>query len=64
MAPSYSLDLAPEFLNDLETLYQPREAQAREDLSLCFVCLKWAAGNPDCLALRSCNLQRELARQN
>ncbi|MBZ5724534.1 MAG: hypothetical protein LAP87_06010 [Acidobacteriia bacterium] len=48
-----------EGFDGLETLFNG--VQPREDLSLCFVCLRWASGDPDCVAGRSCDLQRTLA---
>lgn len=54
-------NLPPVFegFDGLETLFNG--VQPREDLSLCFVCLRWASGDPDCVAGRSCDLQRTLA---
>jgi hypothetical protein len=44
----------PDFFDRLETLFPDSEPAAPEDLSLCFICLRWLAGGcdfrpgPDC----------------
>ncbi len=31
--------------------------ETQEDLSLCFLCMRWAAGDPDCRSGHRCDLQ-------
>lgn len=45
-----------EDFDQLETLF-PREARTEEDLSLCFMCLRWTTGDEDCRRGYRCELQ-------
>ncbi len=36
--------------------------ETQEDLSLCFLCMRWAAGDPDCRSVHRCDLQLVLDR--
>jgi hypothetical protein len=41
----------------LETLFPNSEMEPPEDLSLCFVCLRWTTGSPDCRAGHRCDVR-------
>jgi hypothetical protein len=43
----------------LEALFPASEPEVREDLSLCFVCLRWTSGDHCCRTGAPCELQRE-----
>ena len=45
----------------LETLFN-RGARADEDLSLCFVCLRWTTGDEGCRRGDRCELQHTIDR--
>jgi hypothetical protein len=71
MAQGVSTDTTlPDFFDRLETLFPDSDAAAPEDLSLCFICLRWTAGScdfrqrPDCevrLAMEAPAPQAQLA---
>jgi len=54
-----SLPAFQESFEDLETLFS-RGARADEDLSLCFVCLRWTTGDEGCRRGYRCELQLAL----
>ena len=47
----------------LETLFH-RDGRSDEDLSLCFVCLRWTTGDEGCRRGDRCELQLALDRQD
>ncbi len=49
-------------LSRLDTLFQSCEKPARDDLSLCFLCLRWSSGDEDCRNGVRCAMQLELDR--
>lgn len=52
---------APSFdgFENLDGLVQEADSTSRQDLSLCFVCMKWASGDPECRIGNACELQPE-----
>jgi hypothetical protein len=38
--------------------------EARDDMSLCFLCMRWSAGDPDCSAGKRCDYQITLDHLN
>jgi hypothetical protein len=66
MAPAPSMnDTRPAFnesLDSLEALFQPTQVAARDDFSLCFLCLRWTSGDHDCRSGIRCDLQLTLDR--
>ena len=48
-----------EGLDSLDTLFRS-EPIATEDLSLCFMCLRWTTGDEDCRRGHRCDLQKAL----
>ncbi len=48
--------------NRLDTAFQVCEKPARDDLSLCFLCLRWSSGDEDCRNGVRCAMQLELDR--
>ena len=49
-------------LDGLEAVGQ--SDRARDDLSLCAICMQWACENPECRRLEQCHLQTELERSD
>ncbi len=47
-------------LDRLETLYDIKDKPARDDLSLCFLCLRWSSGDDDCRNGVRCEMQLKL----
>jgi hypothetical protein len=41
----------------METLFQNSELAPAQDLSLCFVCLRWTAGSPECRPGHRCEVR-------
>lgn len=48
-----------EGIDNLENLFRS-EPSTNEDLSLCFVCLRWTTGDEDCRRGHRCDLQKAL----
>jgi hypothetical protein len=48
-------------LESLESLFN-RGARAGEDLSLCFLCLRWTTGDEGCRRGDQCELEAQLAQ--
>ncbi|HUI78331.1 MAG TPA: hypothetical protein VLY24_10450 [Bryobacteraceae bacterium] len=53
----------PDTLAGMKTPLSPEQG-ASEDLSLCFVCLRWTAGDPECRPGHVCELQRALQQDS
>jgi hypothetical protein len=49
-------------LDQLDALFQIRGKPAREDLDLCFLCLRWSSGDADCRNGVRCDMQQQLDR--
>ncbi len=49
-------------IDRLETLFRTCEHPVRDDLSLCFLCLRWSSGDEDCRNGVRCAMQLELDR--
>jgi hypothetical protein len=49
-------------LDRLETLFQICEEPVRDDLNLCFLCLRWSSGDEDCRNGVRCAMQLEIDR--
>jgi hypothetical protein len=58
--------LAPSFegFESLDGLVREPDSDLQEDLSLCFVCMKWASGNRECRIGNACDLQADPGRGN
>ena len=54
--PEQSVPIPTEGFDRLETLFH-REALMEEDLSLCFMCLRWTTGDEGCRRGYRCELQ-------
>jgi hypothetical protein len=56
------LEALPPFLEGPQMLmpFPIRAQETRDDLSLCFLCMRWSAGDPDCRAGKRCDYQRML----
>jgi hypothetical protein len=57
------LETFPPFLEGsdmLETSLPIRAQKTRDDISLCFLCMRWSAGDPDCRAGKRCTYQAVL----
>jgi hypothetical protein len=44
----------------IETPFPIRAREMRDDLSLCFLCMRWSAGDKDCRAGKRCDYQMML----
>jgi hypothetical protein len=53
----FSLPASTEGFDGIEMLYQPGDTPVRDDLSLCFLCLRWTSGDHDCRSGIRCKYQ-------
>jgi hypothetical protein len=57
-------DLMPPFegFKALDDVFQNQETSGkRDDLSVCFVCLRWTSGDPNCRLGNECDVRKSCA---
>jgi len=59
LLPDQNLQAFLQGIDNLENLFRS-EPSKNEDLSLCFVCLRWTTGDEDCRRGHRCDLQKAL----